>query len=274
MQKKRNYPLSRRIIRFLKRQFRNPGKRLAIELTAVVVIIGIVIFMALSKQDIATDDVKDGIDYIKGLEAQDTAPIEEEVKDLRKEERKKALESGDLDVWSLFTDTVIMGDSRAVGFSYYGFIDENRVLASAGATIRNIEEYKDQLVNLNPSNIIFCYGLNDISIGLWSNVDDYITEQDQIIEDLQEALPNTVIYVNSIIPATDPAFERSSKWKEIPDWNDSIREHCEEKGIPYIDITETVEEHSDLYDIDGIHMQKAFYEYWAIDMITEVTENE
>ena len=28
------------------------------------------------------------------------------------------------------------------------------------------------------------------------------------------------------------------------------------------------------YDIDGIHMQKAFYEYWAIDMITEVTENE
>ena len=90
MQKKRNRPLPRRILRFLKRQFRNPGKRLAIELTAVVVIIGIVIFMALSKQDIATDDVKDGIDYIKGLEAQDTAPIEEEVKDLRKEERKKA----------------------------------------------------------------------------------------------------------------------------------------------------------------------------------------
>ena len=67
MQKKRNRPLPRRILRFLKRQFRNPGKRLAIELTAVVVIIGIVIFMALSKQDIATDDVKDGIDYINCL---------------------------------------------------------------------------------------------------------------------------------------------------------------------------------------------------------------
>ena len=236
MQKKRNYPLSRRIIRFLKRQFRNPGKRLAIELAAVVAIIGIVIFMALSGQDIATDDVKDGIAYIEGLEAQDTAPIEEEVKNLRKEERKQALESGDLDVWSLFTDTVIMGDSRAVGFSYYGFVDENRVLASSGATIRNIEEYKDQLVNLNPSSIIFCYGLNDISIGLWDNVD--------------------------------------AKWEAIPDWNDSIREHCEENAIPYIDITDTVREHSDLYDIDGIHMQKAFYEYWAIDMITEVTENE
>ena len=80
-------------------------------------------------------------------------------------------------------------------------------MASAGATIRNIEQYTDQLVTLNPSSIIFCYGLNDISIGFWSNVDDYITEQDQIIADLQEALPNTTIYVNSIIPATDPAFE-------------------------------------------------------------------
>ena len=29
-----------------------------------------------------------------------------------------------------------------------------------------------------------------------------------------------------------------------------------------------------LYDVDGIHMQKAFYEDWAIDMNTEVTENE
>ena len=105
-------------------------------------------------------------------------------------------------------------------------------------------------------------------------MEDYIAEQDQIIANLQEALPNTTIYVNSIIPATDPAFDRSEKWRDIPDWNDAIRQHCEEASIPYIDITDAVEEHSDLYDVDGIHMQKAFYEYWAIDMITEVTENE
>ena len=272
--KRKNYPLPRRILRFLKRQFRNPRKRLLAELAAVVVIIGIVIFIALSGQNIATDDIKEGIAYIEGLEAADTASIEEQVKELRKEERRAALESGDLDVWSQFTDIAILGDSRAVGFSAYNLVDESRVLASAGATIRDIEQYTDQLVTLNPSSIILCYGLNDISIGFWSNVDDYITELDQIIADLQEALPNSTIYVNSIIPATDPAFNRSDKWREIPDWNDSIRQHCEENDIPYIDITKDVEAHSDLYDVDGIHMQKAFYEYWAIDMITEVTENE
>ena len=272
--KRKNYPLPRRILRFLKRQFRNPRKRLLAELAAVVVIIGIVIFIALSGQNIATDDIKEGRAYIEGLEAADTASIEEQVKELRKEERRAALESGDLDVWSQFTDIAILGDSRAVGFSSYNLVDENRVMASAGATIRDIEQYTDQLVTLNPSSIILCYGLNDISIGFWSNVDDYITELDQIIADLQEALPNSTIYVNSIIPATDPGFSRSDKWREIPDWNDSIRQHCEENDIPYIDITKDVEAHSDLYDVDGIHMQKAFYEYWAIDMITEVTENE
>ena len=272
--RRKKYPLPRRILRFLKRQFRNPRKRLLAELAAVVVIIGIVIFIALSGQNITTDDIKEGRAYIEGLEATDTASVEEQVKELRKKERKAALESGDLDVWSQFTDIAILGDSRAVGFYSYNLVDESRVFATGGATIRDIEHYTDQLVALNPSSIIFCYGLNDISIGYWDNVDDYIAEQDQIIADLKEAMPNTTIYINSIIPAIDPAFERSEKWRDIPEWNDAIRQHCEDNNIPYIDITEDVEAHEDLYDVDGIHMQKAFYEYWAIDMITEVTENE
>ena len=272
--RRKKFPLPRRILRFLKRQFRNPRKRLLAELAAVVVIIGIVIFIALSGQNITTDDIKEGRAYIEGLEAADTASVEEQVKELRKKERKAALESGDLDVWSQFTDIAILGDSRAVGFYSYNLVDESRVFATGGATIRDIEQYTDQLVALNPSSIIFCYGLNDISIGYWDNVDDYIAEQDQIIADLKEAMPNTTIYINSIIPAIDPAFERSEKWRDIPEWNDAIRQHCEDNNIPYIDITEDVEAHEDLYDVDGIHMQKAFYEYWAIDMITEVTENE
>lgn len=39
----------RKFLRFLKRQFRNPRKRLAAELLAVVLVIGIVIFIALSR---------------------------------------------------------------------------------------------------------------------------------------------------------------------------------------------------------------------------------
>lgn len=264
----------RKFLRFLKRQFRNPRKRLAIELLAVVLIIGIVIFIALSGRNIPTDDLEKGISYITALEEQDTSETETQIKAIEKEERKAALENGDLDVWQQFTDSAILGDSRAVGFSYHGFVEDSRVMAEGGATIRDISKYTEQLKLLNPSSVFLCFGLNDVSIGYWDNVNDYITEQDQILGELQEELPDAVIYVNSIIPAIDPAFERSEKWRDIPDWNQEIKVHCEEKNIPYIDITDTVEEYKDLYDPDGIHMKKEFYQYWAIDMIAEVSEYE
>ena len=38
-------------------------------------------------------------------------------------------------VWQEFSDAVILGDSRAVGFSYYSFLDASRVLASSGERI-------------------------------------------------------------------------------------------------------------------------------------------
>lgn len=274
MAKRKKPSLLARMLEFIRDWLQSSDKKIIVGLAALVIIIVIITVLALSGSRNKATDTAEGIAYLKELEKKDTAPIEEQVKELRKAERKKALEDGDVDVWSMFTDTAILGDSRAVGFSYYKLVDENRVFAEAGATIRNIEQYTDQLVSLNPSSIVFCFGLNDISIGFWNTPAEYIAEQDQIIASLQQALPNATIYVNSIIPATDPAFKRSEKWRSIPEWNQEIKKHCEEKGIPYIDVTETVEKHKDLYDVDGIHMQKAFYDFWAIDIITEVTENE
>ena len=119
--------------------------------------------------------------------------------------------------------------------------------ADAGATIRKIPEYIDGIKAVNPSSIILCFGINDLSIGLWPTCEEYITEYDQMIQKLQEALPDATVYVNSIIPATDPAFQKSEKWREIPDWNEQLKAHFEETGVPFIDITEEAEEHKDLY---------------------------
>lgn len=263
------------ILQRIRRQLQNPRKRLFVEAIAVVAGISIIISLLVSDKPESTTDLKDGIAYIEALEKADISETEQQIKEIKRAERKAALESGEQDVWKYFNDSVILGDSRAVGFEYHGFVDENRVFAEGGATIRNIPDYIEDIKKINPSSIILCFGLNDISIGYWKTSEEYIQELDEMRKLLLDSIPNATVFVNSIIPAVDPAFEKSEKWRDIPDWNTDIKTHCEEESIPYIDISEVIEEHKDLYDdVDGIHMKKEFYPFWAIAMITEVTENE
>ena len=249
--------------------------------TGLMVIAGVVVAALvigvvthLSGKSTEADDVKTGVTYIQTLEATDVSQVENQIKQVKAAERKAALESGEIDVWTLFNDSVIMGDSRAVGFYYYGFLGTDRVLAEAGATILKISEYTPSAQVVNPSSIFLCFGLNDISIGIWPTVEDYIAEYDQQIADLRAAIPGAQVYVVSTIPATDPAFNKSNLWRNIPDWNEALKAHFADTDVHFIDISETVAEHQDLYDIDGIHMQKAFYDYWAIAIMAGVTENE
>ena len=249
--------------------------------TGLMVIAGVVVAALvigvvthLSGKSTESDDVKTGVTYIQTLEATDVSQVENQIKQVQAAERKAALESGEIDVWTLFNDSVIMGDSRAVGFYYYGFLGTDRVLAEAGATILKISEYTPSAQVVNPSSIFLCFGLNDISIGIWPTVEDYIAEYDKQIADLRTAIPGAQVYVVSTIPATDPAFSKASVWRNIPEWNEALKAHFADSDVHFIDISETVAEHQDLYDIDGIHMQKAFYDYWAIAIMAGVTENE
>ena len=46
----------------------------------------------------------------------------------------------------------------------------------------------------------------------------------------------------------------------------------EQNGFRYIDNTYVAEEHQNLYQDDGLHLQPDFYKYWAANMLTEVNE--
>lgn len=262
----------------LNEKFRNVrrGERIIASLAAAVALIIIIAVIVIVKHGSteADEDLESGISYIQALENKDVSEVENAVKALKKAEKKAAFENGEIDVWQQFDDTVIMGDSRAVGFYVYEFLEQRRVLAAGGDTIRNISDNIEALKNLNPGNIILCYGLNDISIGYWNTAEEYLAEMDQMIALLHENLPNAVVYVNSIIPAIDPAFSRAPIWRNIPDWNVEIKKHCEENNVPYIDLTDTLAAHPGLYNEDGIHVPREFYQYWAIDIVTEVNENE
>lgn len=228
-----------------------------------------------------TAEITKGVEFLKTQESKDPIAVEQVLTEQKKEkmqaeraEMQKKLEDGTINVWSLFGDSVIMGDSRAVGFYTYEFLPQSRVLAEVGNTIANILDHEDELVQLNPTSLFLCYGLNDISIGLWNTKEDYVNDYASILEELHKKLPNTSIFVNSIIPAQQPAIDATPAWGNIPEWSEAVHKMVEEKGFGWVDVDDLISEHQDLYDPDSIHVQKAFYPLWATQMMLSVYDEQ
>lgn len=259
-------------------------KSLIYIIAAVVVILILAIILAVrlgsggNGADPAALDTSYGVEYIKALEAKSPESVqhtlklqrEERIRSMR-EQRLQELESGAISVWTLFEDYVLLGDSRAVGFFYYEFLPEDRVLAESGATILYLQEHIPDIEKLNPSSIFLCFGLNDVSIGIWNTPTEYVEQFRDIIREIQEKLPDASIYISSILPAHDSAFDRASEWREIPTYSLAVKEMCD--GIDrcyYVDNDALAAQYTDLWQPDGIHLQPDFYEHWAANLIAEV----
>lgn len=246
---------------------------LAVILALIVVVASVSAAAAAGRQ---SPEVTKGVNYLKNMEARKTSEVDQilQQQKAKKAEKQKTemlqkLSDGTIDVWSLFKDAAVMGDSRAVGYSYYKYLPESKCFAKAGATIRNIHEYTDQLKKLNPSLVFFCYGLNDIGIGFWKTPEAYAKEYKEVLDTLHKELPNTKFFVSSTLPAQKKGLRRSARYKYIPQYSKAVGEMCEKAGYGYVDCTDVVEAHKDLYDLDGIHLQKPFYPYWAAALMTE-----
>lgn len=220
-------------------------------------------------------DMSAAVEALRTMEAGDPDQVTEIVRGRQKarmeaerDEMRAKLLNGEIDVWSLLQDYVILGDSRPAGFYYYGILPGERVLCGAGDTVRLIrEERLPDIVALNPARAYISYGINDINIGYWDTPEEYIAEFSSVMDALEAAVPGIEIYINSILPVQDWALYKGEKWPEAPIYSEALRQMCAEKGYTYIDNDQICAEHQELYDSDGIHFQQAFYDYWATNFV-------
>lgn len=245
----------------------------------VILIVSLASFMGSSSRqasESAAVDLTPGLAYLQSLEQTSPETVEDRLREMRqakiqaqKDELLEQLTTGEISVWSMFDDYVLLGDSRAVGFEYFGYLPDERVMAESGATILSLEEHIPDIVALNPSNLFLCYGLNDVSIGIWPTPEDYAEDFERIIDLIREELPDVNIYISSILPARDPAFNTSTLWYNIPDYSAAVSEMCDRIGCHFVDNTEICETYADMWEVDGIHVRTTFYPYWAANLIIE-----
>lgn len=215
-------------------------------------------------------DTAAGLSLLDTLEQGDTEAVDAVLREREPKVPELPLdENGEIDttqIWSAFRDYVLLGDSRGVGYEFYDFLDDSRVMADGGNTIKQIEEHMEEIVALQPRYVYICYGINDVGLGIWTP-EEYAEEFMTYVGQLKERLPDVTVVISSILPAYDPAFEQNSDWHNIPEFNEKVKAACEENGVAYADNDALAEAYPDLYQPDGIHLMPEFYPYWAKNLI-------
>lgn len=192
-----------------------------------------------------------------------------------KEKLKDDIINDRVDVYSLFKEYVILGDSRAVGFSHFKFLDHHRVLAAGGDTILKVRDHMDKLKKLNPSYIYLCYGVNDAGLKIGGTPEGYAEKVLSVINEIQEALPEVRIYFSSIIWISETAEKKNPAWGKIYEFNNTCRMMCTQNNITYIDNDEICLylKEKKLWSGDGIHLSKSFYKLWAKNLYLATLED-
>ena len=161
-------------------------------------------------------------------------------------------------------------DSITDSLSFYEFIDESNVVAKFGLTSKGAKDEVESIVKINPKNIFIMFGMNDILTDEDSNqfADDYA----ELIYDIKEKLPDTKIYVQSILSVAPKVKDKKPLLtnENIDKFNEALKGMAKNEKVEYLNIRTILEENKDLLEPDGIHVKYKFYKLWLDYLIENI----
>lgn len=188
-----------------------------------------------------------------------------------------------------FADAAFLGDSLTVGYIDYDIdLDGARILAYEGASPNNFVN-RTTMKNANdedeipldilaadpPAKLYVLVGTNAIASGTAD--DSFLNYYDRLLDDLKNILPDTKIFVQSILPVRPEVLESSPGMAtdHLNTINAAIRDMCAEKGCYYLDLASVFTDSdgalmADYAQPDGIHLTVSGYSNWVSYLCTHV----
>ena len=216
---------------------------------------------------------QEAVTRLEQLEAADISDTESQLRLLAEKDRpasSSTSEEGvlgdiltDVQIKQVFQGTVIVGDSITESIAEYGFLDTSIVVAKLGLRIDAADEQISTAISLNPSVFFLSFGANDLEI---YNGDSsaFIAAYKEKIDQIKAALPETPIYINSILPIQQSAIDQNPALAYYDSFNQALASFCEESGCTFIDDSFLVDEN--MYAPDGEHMVYSYYPKWLTYM--------
>ena len=237
--------------------------RIAVTIAIALLIIGIIVVVVRLMNPRA--DVEKGQQVLKEMEQTDVASVEKKIQKLEQEEREADEAWANRSPNEKFANSLVLGDSITQGLYEYGVLDQSHVQADRGTEVcknngNKIDEHVAKAIELQPQTLFLAYGMNDIE-GARGDADVFVNACKEVIDQLKKELPDTRIFINSIIPVQQSVIDNNELYAQIPQYNKKLQELCEDEKITFIDNSDLVKD--EYYAEDGIHMSPEYYTQWV-----------
>ena len=181
----------------------------------------------------------------------------------------KNLDDGKTTYRKVFRNVYIVGDSLMDGLRAYNILNSNHLMTQVSASLYHLDGNVNRIIRINPSVLILHYGVNMIGTNK-KHLNNYISMYTGIVEELQDALPDTRIIISGIFPV-DRKIARAKRFGMIDEYNKALVDMCKKLQVEYMDSSSVLKAHPECYGSDGIHLSRAFYEkYWLRFIIKEM----
>ena len=253
--------------------------KLSLKLIIPVTVIAAAGLIFISSQSFSSkkDPCAKNVARLQELESADISQTEKELQELKSIDTSEQLaqmqegisnQSGIMDNVSIkqaFQGTVIIGDSITESIVEYGFLDTDVVISQRGLSVANAGEQISTAIGLNPAVIFMAFGCNDLEL-YGSDSNSFIAAYRSQIQKLQEALPDSPIYINGILPPTDTAIAQIPELGYYAQYNQALQTFCEETGCTFIDNSFILNGNENMYEPDGEHVIVDYYPQWLTYM--------
>ncbi|MBQ6582361.1 MAG: hypothetical protein IJH77_00890 [Mogibacterium sp.] len=242
---------------------------------SVLLIVAVLGFFAynLSKTNGTTDvepkSMEQNIDKVMSFQIAQVAAIESAVNTLDEESLSgEDTESLRARYQKRFKNTVVVGDSLTEGLSVYGWLSSEQVFSEIGASVVWADDLFDSAAATYPKTAFFAFGMNDMG-NYGDDIEAFTDRYKELIEKFRKDTPNTAVFICSISTPTEEAMEWNHSISRYKEYNAAIEKMSGELGLKYIDASDILPSHPELYAGDGIHADIDYYPYWMDRVLRE-----
>lgn len=170
---------------------------------------------------------------------------------------------------SLFSDTIVVGNSRARSVLDSGLFTENEVIFKWAATVDEMMDVTLQAANLHRGKVLFILGVNDFG-HYKADVAGFKRDYTALITAYREINPDCQIFIQEIIPINEAFRFRWYNMDRVVDYNAALREMCEETGCTFVSSVVYALEEFLADDGTGAHYNRQYHIYWAQTMANQM----